>query len=391
MGSKLLFFSLLACSFAAGARTTTPKLFSLPTQYTSPSGYVFGVKGVYQYDLNDFSDGGIDPATGLPLFEDAHTWYREEFDAYLKAPNGLEVDVGYDWKRSWADNYIKYSSKEFGDFRVGQFLTQVAWEPVEGAQTWTFLTPGLPGQAVFEKRRIGADWSYSRIRHWLLQVAYYWGGNLDGKFPGHTYSARVVFNPIKTKKKVLHLGLAASREYPSDHLAHFDTAPEASLTKTYLVDTKPLPFTRSIDRAGLELGVMQGPLYVQGEYLTMAAHRENGLPEFRGRGYYLFGAWMLTGDTSRTYKNGEFSLPKPKHKYGALEVALRYSELNLRDGLVQGGREHDWTIGLNWYIKNLKLQADYVWAHANDSPANLYVAPVDPRVFEVRAQIYFGP
>ncbi|MGH8216877.1 MAG: porin, partial [Rhodanobacteraceae bacterium] len=51
----------------------------------------------------------------------------------------------------------------------------------------------------------------------------------------------------------------------------------------------------------------------------------------------------------------------------------------------------NWTVGVNWYWKNLELQADYVWASANDSPANLYVAPVDPRVFEVRLQIYFGP
>ncbi len=386
------FVFALACAIATPAfADQTPNLFGLPTEYDSTSDYKFGVKGVYQYDFNEFSNDGVDPTTGAPLFEDAHTWYREEFDAYFKAPNGLEADIGYDWRRSWTDNYLKYSSKAAGDFRVGQFLTQVGWESVEGAQSWTFLTPGLAGQAVFEDRRIGADWSFDKIPHWTLQAAYYWRGNLDGKFPGHTYSGRVVFDLVESKTRVLHLGLAASREYPSDHIAEFYTAPEASLTKINLTDTKPLPFTNSIDRTGLELGVLQGPFYAQGEYLRMAAHRDNGLPEFIGDGYYVFGAWMLTGDTARTYKDSEFGLPKPEHKYGALELALRYSELNLRDGLVQGGREHDWTLGLNWYFKNLKVQADYVWAHANDSPANLYVAPVDPRVFEVRAQIYFGP
>lgn len=374
----------------AVAWAETPTLFGLPIQYTSTSGYQFGVKGLYQYDANDFSGNALDPATGMPLFTDANTWYRREFDAYFKAPDGLEVDVGYDWDRSWTDNYIKYASKQFGDFRVGQFLPEVGWESVEGAQTWTFLTPGLPGQAMFQDRRIGVDWSFDRIPHWLLQAAYYARGNLDGQFPGHTYSGRVVYAPIERETAVLHFGLAASREFPDDHMAHFYTAPEASLTETNLVDTSPLPFTRSIDRTGFELGAMRGPFYAQGEYLTAAAHRENGLPEFRGRGYYLFGAWMLTGDTPRTYKDGEFALPEPEHKYGALEFAVRYSELDLSDGSVQGGREHDWTVGFNWYLHNLKLQADYVWAQANHSPANQYVAPVDPRVFEVRAQIYFG-
>jgi len=390
MKSALVCLGLLACSAPALA-AETPNLFGVPTEYDSPSGFKFGIEGVYQYDFNDFSNSPVDPATGAPLFDEAHTWYRKEFDIYAKWANGFEIDAGYDWNRSWADNYIKYSSKKFGDFRVGQLRTQVGWEPMEGAETWTFLTPGLPDQAIFEDRRIGADWSYGGLKHWLFQAQYFWGSNLDGQHPGHTYTGRVVFNPIKSKKEVVHIGLAASREYPSDHQGHFYTAPEASLTKTYLVDTHALPFTHSIDRAGLELGFMGGPFYAQGEYLAVAAHREMGLPEFRGHGYYVLGAWMLTGDTPRTHKDGEFGLPKPEHKYGALELAARYSELDLSDGIVQGGREHAWSVGLNWYFKNLKVMADYVWAHANPSPVNFYVAPVDPRVFEVRAQIHFGP
>jgi phosphate-selective porin OprO and OprP len=392
LNSGCLWCGLLAGALCAGHAyaASEPTLFGLPTTWKNDSGYTFGIKGLYQYDDVNFSNDPADPLTGAPLFEDAHTWERKEFDAYLKAPNGLELDVGYDWQNSWTDNYLKYSSKSAGDFRIGQFLTQVGWESVEGAQTWTFLTPGLAGQAVFEDRRIGVDWSYDKIQHWTLQAAYYARGNLDGKFPGHGYSGRVVFAPVSDKTDVVHIGLAASREYPDDHLAHFYAPPEAQLTKTYLVDTKPLPFTDSIDRMGLELGFMRGPLYAQGEVLRMAAHRENGLPEFVGDGFYVFGAWMLTGE-SRSYKDTEFGMPKPAHKYGAFELALRYSELNLRDGIVQGGREDDWTLGLNWYLNsNLRLQANYVWAHANDSPANLYVAPVDPRVFEVRAQLYFG-
>jgi phosphate-selective porin OprO/OprP len=390
MKSKLVCVGLLACCTPALA-AQAPNLFGVPTEYGLPSGFKFGAEGVYQYDFNDFSNDAIDPTNGSPLFDDAHAWDRKELDLYAKWSNGFEIDAGYDWNRSWTDNYIEYSSKKFGDFRVGQMRAQVGWEPMEGAQTWTFLTPGLPDKAIFEDRRVGADWSYGGLRHWLFQVQYFWGSNLDGKFPGHTTSARVVFNPVKSKKEVVHIGVAVSREHPSDHMAHFHATPEASLTKTYLVDTQPLPFTNAIDRGGLELGFMGGPFYAQGEYLALAAHRDNGLPEFRGHGFYVLGAWMLTGDTPRTYKDGEFDLPKPTHKYGALELAARYSELDLSDGIVQGGREHDWTIGLNWYFKNLKVMGDYVWAHANHSPVNFYVASIDPRIFEVRAQISFGP
>jgi phosphate-selective porin len=157
MKSTWVCIALLPCS-APTLAAETPRLFGVPTEYESPSGFEFDAGGVYQYDFNDFSNRPVDPVTGAPPFGDAHTWNRRKLDLYAKWSNGFEIDAGYDWDRSWTDNYIKYSSKTFGDFRVGQVRTQVGWEPMEGAQFWTFLTPGLPGHAIFEDRRIGADW-----------------------------------------------------------------------------------------------------------------------------------------------------------------------------------------------------------------------------------------
>lgn len=134
---------------------------------------------------------------------------------------------------------------------------------------------------------------------------------------------------------------------------------------------------------------MHGPFLAQGGYLRLTARRGVCLPDFNGDGYYLFGAWMLTGE-SRVYKDNYFKNVQPTHDYGTLALATRYSQLNLRDGIVQGGKENNWTLGLTWYLgQHLKFQANYIWAHADDSPANAYLAPVDPRIFEFRAQVYF--
>ena len=77
---------------------------------------------------------------------------------------------------------------------------------------------------------------------------------------------------------------------------------------------------------------------------------------------------------------------KPRSPYGALELAIRYSELDLDDGTVLGGRERDWTAGVNWYLNRyLKLQANYV--HANSDRRGL---PVDPNVVEVAHKIPFS-
>ncbi len=388
MKSYRIVFGVLACVLAGNA-FAYDLLGDWPTKFKTDSGYEFGVKGLYQADTNDFSNGSIDPVTGQPLFGDSTTWRRKEFDVYAKTPSGFEIDLGYDWQGSWVDNYLKYSSDHLGDFRLGQFKTLVGFESTESADAGTFLEPSLPGVAAFEGRRKGLDWSYDKIPQWTLFAAYYSGGDLDGNHKGDGYGARAVYAPIKSDTQVVHLGIAASREYPDDRTAQFSSTPEAALTKTDLVDTKKLPGVNSIDRLGLEAAWLNGPFFAQGEYLRFTANRTTGLSDFTGNGFYAFGAWMLTGE-SREYKNAEFGNTKPTHKWGAIELALRYSQLDLRDGNIQGGTQHDWTLGLNWYIgQHLKLQADYVWARANQSPANEYLAPIDPRIFELRAQLYF--
>lgn len=94
-----LFVVLSICPLAAFAKT--PKLFCVPVQYTSDSGYVFGAAGTFQYDYNGFSDGGFDPATGAPLFKSASGWSHSEIDPYFETPNGLKVQFGYNWNKSW--------------------------------------------------------------------------------------------------------------------------------------------------------------------------------------------------------------------------------------------------------------------------------------------------
>jgi len=129
---------------------------------------------------------------------------------------------------------------------------------------------------------------------------------------------------------------------------------------------------------------------VQGEYLTADADPK-GKPSYSADGYYVQGSWVLTGE-SRPYSKGTIGNVRPVHDYGAFEVAVRYSSVDLNDGPVYGGKEDDWTIGANWYLgQHFKLQANYIFANTTKrygAPIN-GDADVDPRVFEMRAQIMF--
>ena len=92
----------------------------------------------------------------------------------------------------------------------------------------------------------------------------------------------------------------------------------------------------------------------------------------------------LTGE-SRPYSAGNVSNPKPANGYGAVELAARYSTLDLDDGPIGGGRQHDWTFGANWYLTPyMKLQANYVRLDATQDGVT-----TRPDAVEVRAQVHF--
>ncbi len=108
-------------------------------------------------------------------------------------------------------------------------------------------------------------------------------------------------------------------------------------------------------------------------------------------GWYLQGTWTLTGE-SRNYNpnTGAFTPPRPTTPFslangtiGAVELAARYSDLDLNDNVsdsskvitgwtgatnrtytyyntVRGGDQRAWTIGLNWFpIYNVRVALDY--------------------------------
>jgi len=373
-----------------------------PTRLKTDDGYEFGIKGDYQGDINKYSGDTTNPANGATLLEDQTTWRRKEFYVYGKAPWGADFAFGYDFQsKLWVDNFFHYGNKEVGDFRLGQFKTPVGWE--EGgisSSATTFLERSLPVQTVNMGRRIGIDWTYQWNPQWLTTLGYFSGGDLNGDNDGNGPSAHVVFNPIKRRGEVIHLGFAVSREtrdatsdgrdVTTPPTARFRARPEANLTGTRLVDSGNLKNAGNIDRAGLEAAWIHGPLLLQGEYLHFNANFTDAKPNYSGNGFYVLGAWLLTGE-SRDYAGGAVGNTKSAHPYGAVEIAARYSEIDLNDKPVFGGKEHDWTIGANWYLGNhLKFQANYIRAYSNklNTSLNQYLE-IDPEVLELRAQIYF--
>jgi phosphate-selective porin OprO/OprP len=367
-----------------------------PVHYTFGDGTDVALVGVYRYDINNFSNDTL--PNGRAAFEDAHTNRRKELGLTLKKKGVYDAIVDYEYQgKTWLDVFLRLQSKAFfgqdyGAFRFGYSKTPVGFEGVTPTKATTFLELSLPAQAIFEGRRTGVDWAFERPAY-IVNLGYYWGQDLLGDNDGTTLGGRFAWTPRKADGDVVHLGVSASRErrdattdgrgvyHPPS--VTVSTPPETGLTPVRLISSGALSGARRVERNGLEGLWIGGPWSVQGELLRENVSR-SGKPDFNADGFYVFGSWVLTGE-SRPYSGGNVSNIKPKGRWGAWELLLRYSQLDLNDGLVQGGKEHDWTLGANWYLtQHFKFQANYIWASSDKGNLSL-----DPRIFELRAQIQF--
>lgn len=378
-----MFLFVSSFAFAAGAHAADWRDISFKAPVGERDELVF--TGNWAWDHNSFGHlgQGIDAAA----FDDDSRFRRREVGVALRRKGSYELAVQRDLEAGvWMDVALKLDSKgllghDAGTLRLGQFKTPVGFDGVGASRNTPFLESALPVQVAYAGRRIGAEWSLQRPA-WLASVGWFDGGDLEGANEGSTVAARAAWAPRKSAGDVLHLGIAGSRERPDSSTARMRARPEVGLTDVRLVDTGTLAGVDAIRRVGLEGLWIHGPWSLQGELLDVRAQRDAGLADVAGQGGYLFGSWVVTGE-SRGY-NGYATNVVPAST-AALELLLRYSQLDLDDGQVRGGRQSDWTVGANWYLgRNFKLQANYVFAHARRAGVLR-----DPEAFGLRAQFHF--
>ena len=159
-----------------------------------------------------------------------------------------------------------------------------------------------------------------------------------------------------------------------------------------ILDTGKIKSVESYSTYGVEAAMINGPFSLFGEYIRSDISRD-GNESLAFDGWYLGGSWLLTGE-SRNYRSrkGAFGGVEPGNSYGAWELAARVSELNLNDGGVDGGRERNFTLGLNWYPNpRVRLMANYIMVD-NDEEADAdgdAGGDDDPGIFQARVQTTF--
>jgi len=185
----------------------------------------------------------------------------------------------------------------------------------------------------------------------------------DVDHPG--YNTRAVYTYKADKYKVFSLGGAyMSQNYNQDSLK-YNQASESDLIYQKYVSVK-IKNVDTVIKKNIEAAFVYNKFSMQGEYtmVDVNALKDN----YNFYGYYAQGSYFLLGN-GRKYKtyNSVFGKVKPDQD-GDLELAFRYSYINLNDKDEHGGSQTDYNIGLNWYLANeFKLMFNYVLAYPKDT------------------------
>ncbi|MGH7469620.1 MAG: OprO/OprP family phosphate-selective porin [Longimicrobiales bacterium] len=211
-------------------------------------------------------------------------------------------------------------------------------------------------------------------------------------------SMRLTAAPVQRERRLIHLGAAARWRTPDaqaddDRNTSFDAPDETNVDRTVFYDTGNISQTDWYGQFGVEGALIYGPLFLQAEGMATQVSRDTVTDPSFGGGY-VFLSVIPTGE-ARIYdaRNGVIgSITAPRHKWGALELLVRWSTIDLNEGVITGGAGHNWTLAANWYPqRNLKMMVNYVITDHDvfATGDGQYAAPDNFRVLQARLQYFF--
>ncbi len=277
-------------------------------------------------------------------------------------------------------------------------------------------------------------------------------------------TGRAAYAPIMTEDRLVHLGLSGRYHRPNDSTADNDRAlalgtnvkAESNILNENLLGTpdlscgevsvagNPPVAGKCVKNAlgyGAEFAAAYGPFSLQSEYLGAHYNRNNwailaanaagiyapGGSSLDFDGYYVYGAWYLTGESrAGAYKAaglnpatfGQIDIKNPLSAggAGAWELGVRFSAINLNNGPISGtsfanllaaaqgnasasalvansgvlgGREQNLTVGLNWYPEpGVRVMANWTRVMQLTAPWDrAYLNNAHPNTFLMRTQV----
>jgi phosphate-selective porin OprO/OprP len=314
---------------------------------------------------------------------------------YRLSLGGLTSGGRFDTSQAFVDDvYATYLGLKTA-WTFGQHGEPFSLEEKTSSLAMTFMERALPN-ALVPGNNVGVS-IFRTGKRWSLNAGLF-GEDLqsakDVAEQGFGVSGRFVFRPESPGEKLYHVGGSFSyRLVRGDDPVFYRARPESGLTDVRYVNTGEVFGVDSVTKGGAEAALFKGPLSVQGEYMAAYVQRESPYDNLFFHGWYAYVSWFVTGQSRRYFpREGIFGYPNITSKYGALELAARYSMLDLTDGSVSGGKERNMTLGINWYVSpKARLMANYilVFCDENADDNGAVLADDSPQIFMLRLQVRF--
>jgi phosphate-selective porin OprO and OprP len=275
--------------------------------------------------------------------------------------------------------FLELKTLPFAKLRVGKFKEPIGLEVLRQDRDLTFVERSLASDLV-PLRYIGAQLSGSVLSNIITYAGGYFDGSVDGSngvftqwTQGNEAVARGFLQPFAKSHvnavRQFGVGIAGSEGHQSGSIAGLKTVGQTTFFKyssTTVADGQH-------NRLAPQAYYYAGPFGLMGEYVISSQEVLNkGISgRVRNEAWEATGSVLLTGEKngySGVRARNAFEPGRGFDHFGALELALRYSQLRI-DGdafphfanpatAPQFAEEEG--IGFNWYLtRYVKLQTDY--------------------------------
>jgi len=327
-----------------------------------------------------------------PLFVDDVQIRRGRIAFAGELTAGMTMKIEYELSGSTPGPKSMYLRQELGKralITVGHFKVPVSLQTATSSRYNTFMERSLPNVGTTGYRLGVMATTYGK--HWSASSSIT-GGRLTDQYKvddeGVGLFVRGVFNPVRSKNHLWHFGLSTEiRNYGTGDSVRLRSRPESDLTDIRLVDTLNIVDLDQSLRYATEFAWKFRSLQVQAEYVSLNMTRQTG-SDLDFDGWYAQAAWFITGESRRyNRRKGSFRRTKPEHSYGAWEVAVRRSEIDLSSADISGGMECNTSVALNWYATDsIRVSLNYIDASAQPNSIGL---DEDLSIIQARFQFIF--
>ena len=293
-------------------------------------------------------------------------------------------------KTSVYDVFVNYHGFENADLRIGNFFENNGID-VETPNLISSFMERSSGITTFrELRRTGVSYN-PHGQNWGAKLGFFGSttNNSSTNAKGYGFSGRFYALPIKSDNEnhFLHFGFNTSLRTPDSatKAMRFSSFGNTNVLNQTLIDTGNITNVNSYYQYSPEIRYQNGSLTLTGEYIETIINRDNGFSNLKFNGSYVMASYFLTKE-SYGYDVASGTPIAANITKNAWEIAARYSDTNLNNKTIKGGRISSYDFGINFYPNNRsRIMLNYIFNRLDNSAQ----IQKNPQYLMLRMQVNF--